>query len=194
VSGQIPRVDYLTFLDYFVYFCFFSQFSALFASQITSTAEDTFGCGRFVNIIFMTFQFLSGVVCFEWMYSKLHNHSIDVEQWVKSCNTENERNMKLSKGLPVDDVGADEHRFYDAAQKAKRRSFVDLVTKKDVSSQQGQFTSFGAASVVGALLNQSKQLEMEKAKITEAKESHKVPMYIRHVFDFYELYILGGTC
>jgi hypothetical protein len=174
VSGQIPRVDYFTFLDYFVYFCFFAQFTTLFSSQVTANVEKFYGWGSQANMWFMFFQLLCGSVCFEWMYTKLHNHFIDVRQWVGACDAENQTNLLLSQGKPIDHIAVNTALLNEAAAKARRRSFFDILIRNADHHSQGTFTSFGAASVVGAMLNQSKQMELDKAKIDSSKQSTKV--------------------
>lgn len=167
----------MTFLDYFIYFSFFAQFFALFASQITMMFHEFYGIGVYINAIFVLLQFGCGGICFEWIYSKLHNHTIDVQQWVKGCEAENEKNYKLSHGLPIDDVGINSAHDHQTAAKAKRVSYFDLLIKRGKAAEaleQAEFASFGAASVVGAMLNQSKQRAMEKSKISEKDEKKKV--------------------
>lgn len=172
VSGQIPRVDYLTILDIYVYFCFFSQLAAMFSSALVCSFFEYPVVGPWLNTALILFQLVSAVLFHEWIYVHMKNHYIDITQWVAAANRENEKNAEYALQGFITDAPTQP---FSGPGSGKLKSWVKQLWNRYTNKHEddkvdaSHFTTFGASSVIGASLNHQKVKAQLESEIQEKK-------------------------
>lgn len=90
MCDQIPKVDYRTLLDKYVDCCFALQVLTLFASAIVFDCAELPLIGPYVNSVFFLLEFLAAALFHEWLFVRLFNHELDIENWIAAANNPDE--------------------------------------------------------------------------------------------------------
>jgi hypothetical protein len=90
VSGQIPKVGYRTLLDRYLDFCFYMQFLAAIATAIVCEGHALPIIGPYLNISFFMVELILTVLFHEWLFVRLGNHRMDINEWLAEAKRANE--------------------------------------------------------------------------------------------------------